>query len=296
VVTALALEKFEEAVPWVLRRVELAQSVTELETAIGQATMVFDRADKTEEIAEKLKAQTPRSVLLTCLLAELWEQTGNSEQADAVLQDSAEAGKLLAISQQIRLFTSRRDWQKAADATRRILELPGGQKSLHVRRLVELYTRDYQLDEALKWIQTWRQLSPGSTSPWLAEARLLRLQGKESDAVNVLRKASQRFDTDENLRAKLATTYTELGKLGDAERIYWRSVSIGKSTNSAKTSRASCNGSSSWLDSASSREKRLNWSRILKHAAATIVARLCRCSRWQKSIVWPTTMKGAGRR
>jgi len=222
VTTAVALEKFEEAVPWVLRRVELAQSVTELETAISQAKLVFARADQLETILQKLKAQSPRSVLLTCLLAELWEQTGDSEQADAVLQELAQAGKLLAVSQQIRLFTSRRDWQKAADATRRILELPGGQKSLHVRRLVELYTRDYQFEEALKWIESWRQLSPGSTSPWLAEARLLRLQGKEDDAVNVLRKASQRFDNDENLRAKLATTYTELGKLGDAERIYWQ--------------------------------------------------------------------------
>lgn len=222
VTTALALKKYEEAIPWALRRVELAQSVTELERAIGQAALVFDRAEQLEEMVQKLAAQSPRSVLLTCLLAELWEQSGDSEQADAVLTDIAQQGQLFAVSQQIRLFTGRRDWQAAADATRRILELPGGKKSLHVRRLVELYTRDYQFPEALKWIESWRQLSPGSTSPWLSEARLLRLQGKDTDAVNVLRKASGQFEDDEDLRVKLAQTYVELGKPGDAERIYWQ--------------------------------------------------------------------------
>jgi len=187
VTTALALKKYEQAIPWALRRVELAQSVTELERAIAQAARVLDRADQVEKMASRLAAQSARSMRLTCLLAELWEETGDSDRADAVL---AQQDNLLAVSQQIRLFTSRRDWQAAADATRRILELPGGKKSLHVRRLVELYTRDYQWEEALQWIDSWRQLSPGSTSPWLAEARLLRLQGKETDAVHVLRKAS----------------------------------------------------------------------------------------------------------
>ena len=84
ITTAIALNKFEEAIPWTIRRVELAQSVTELETAIGQAATVLKRADKLEEMARKLETQSVRSMSLSCLLAELWEQLGNSEQADAV--------------------------------------------------------------------------------------------------------------------------------------------------------------------------------------------------------------------
>lgn len=220
--TAVALKKYEEAIPWALRRVELSLAVTELETAIGQAATVLERADKLEEVARQLAARDARSVSETCLLAELWEEIGDSQKADAVLAEPAAAGQLLAVSQQIRLFSQRREWNAAADATRRILELPGGQKSLHVRRLVELYTRDYQLAEALRWIDPWKQLSPGSTAPWRAESRLLRLEGKEDDALAVLRKACQRFEDDEDLRARLAQFYTEVDKPGDAERIYWQ--------------------------------------------------------------------------
>ena len=49
---------------------------------------------------------------------------------------------------------------------RHVLELPEGRKSLYIRRLVDLYQRDYQLEEGLKWIDEWKRLSPGSTTPW----------------------------------------------------------------------------------------------------------------------------------
>lgn len=219
---AVVLDRHAEALPWALRRVQLARSATEMESAVAQAAQISDKAEKTPELIRQLAADDRRSVQETCLLAELYEATGDSRQAEEVLSNVEDQQDLLVIAEQIRLHTRRRDWDKAAAATRRLVESPAGRKSVYVRRLVELYERDMQLDEALRFTQEWKKLSPGSTTPWLSEARLLGMQGKDDEAIDVLRAAALQFDDDADVRAKLAQTYAAGGKLADAERIYWR--------------------------------------------------------------------------
>ncbi|MBN2217792.1 MAG: tetratricopeptide repeat protein, partial [Pirellulales bacterium] len=222
VATALRQKQFEQALPWARRRVELATSVTELEAAVAQAAAACEQSDKLGPMIAELDALDNRPIALTCLLAELLECDGRSRRADQLLSEPAASGEWLAVGQQIRLFSLRREWAQAAEATRRMLELAGGHKSLHVRRLVELYEQDYQIDEALKWVETWKRLSPGATTPWLAQARLLELQGDQDAAQEALRNAVQRFDKDEDLRARLAQSYQSAGKVRDAERVYWQ--------------------------------------------------------------------------
>lgn len=222
VTTALALKKHEEAIPWAVERVTLAETAPDLESAIDQAAMTIEHADKLDDEIKKLEAVAKRSVSESCLLAELLERGGESAKADAVLKQAAEGGNLLALSQQVRLHSQRREWNMAADATRKILQLPGGLKSLHVRRLVELYQRDFQLEEGLKWIDEWKRLSPGSTLPWVTEARMLQTLGKMDDALKVLRTAVLKFQEDEDLRVRLAEFYSETEKPVDAMRIYWQ--------------------------------------------------------------------------
>lgn len=222
VTTAFALKEYDKAIGWALARVELAEAAAELETAIDQAATTIERANKLAEVARQLESRAPRSVPETCLLAELYERIGNSPEADRVLKEPADAGNLLAVSEQVRISSQRRDWTAAAAAARHILELPGGRKSLYVRRLVELYERDYQVEEALKWVDQWKLLSPGSTTPWTIEAKLLKELGRSDDALRVLRTAVLRFEGDEDLRVRLAQFYADADKLADAERIYWQ--------------------------------------------------------------------------
>lgn len=229
---AIALEKFEEAIPWARRRVRLAKSGAELETAVAQAAKVIDKADQTSELAQTMSGMPKRSASETCLLAELLERTGDSSGADRVLAEIDDQDSLLVASQQVRLFTQRRDWAKAAEAIRRLVEMPEGRKSIHVRRLVELYQKDFKLDEALRWVQEWKKLSPGSTTPWLTESRLLVRQDKVADAISALRAAVSEFEDDVDLRARLAKLYADEGKLADAERIYWRLYEDGKDLTS----------------------------------------------------------------
>ena len=222
VTAAFALKKYEEAIPWAEDRVRLADQPADLEAAVDQAASVIERADKLDVEARRLEAIEKRSVPETCLLAELYERAGNSDRADAALKQAADKGSLLAISEQIRLFSQRREWNAAADATKKILETPGGRKSLHVRRLVELYQRDFQLEEGLKWIDEWKRLSPGSTTPWVTEVRMLQGLGRNEEALKVLRTAVLKFDQDEDLRVRLGEFYVETEKPADAMRIYWQ--------------------------------------------------------------------------
>lgn len=222
VTAALTQEEYEAAVRWARRRVRLAQQPAELFSAIDQAALACERADKIDQVAEELSQMTARTIQQTCLLAELRETSGDSRAADRVLAEAAEAKHILAVSQQIRLYEARRQWDKAAEATRRLLDLPGGRKSVHVRRLVELYARDYKFAEALPWIDVWKQISPGSTLPWITEARLLEQEGRMDDALQAIRKAVQKFEDDADLRARLAQMYAESDRPADAEQLYWQ--------------------------------------------------------------------------
>ena len=226
----IALKRYEAAIPWASQRVIAAETVADLEAAIEQAARLISKADRLAVEIENLRNNAHRTTQQTCLLAELLERASESRQADAILAAGEDgqapqadpSAKLFVVSQQIRLWTQRNDWAEAASATQRLLTLPGGRKSIYVRRLVELYQRDDKHDEALQWVQQWKKLSPGSTLPWYTEARILTYQGKSSESLDCLRSAVQRFEGDSDLRARLAQAYIDSQKVADAERIYWR--------------------------------------------------------------------------
>ncbi len=228
---AIAIEKHKEAVPWVRRRVQLARLSSDLEIAIAQAGQVMAKSGQSLDVIRELTSASKRSAQDTCLLAELLEQSGDVAVAEKVLNEAARQNNAFALSQQIRMHSQRGDWRKAADATKALMAVAGERNTTHVQRLVEIYQRDDQLEEAVRWVQEWKKLSPGSVMPWIREAQLLTLQDKSANAISVLRVASQKFEGDIEVRAKLAALYEEAGQLADAERIYWRLYDDGKNLN-----------------------------------------------------------------
>ncbi|MEN1681158.1 MAG: tetratricopeptide repeat protein [Planctomycetota bacterium] len=226
VAEAMALKKYEEAAPWALRRVDLAESPSELDAAVVQASSLHTRGDSVAAAIATLQdaAKTPQRA---CLLAELLERSGDVEQADAVLTPWIERGDALAAGQRIRMARGRQDWPAAIAATKALIETPGGRKSRNVRRLVEFYDRNLQTDEALKWTEQWKRLSPGSTSPWLTQSRLLEIEGKQKEATQALRDALKLFEDATEIRSRLAMLYRATGQLDDAESLYWREYEEG---------------------------------------------------------------------
>ena len=136
----------EEAFGWVERRMLMVNSPEELVDATAQALLVARQSGKMDERISRLRSKEKLSSREACLLAELLNDSGEPEAADAVLataKESAEddASALLVLAGQARLFGLRKDWGGAAESLRVAVELPGGRKSSTVQMLVDLYQR-----------------------------------------------------------------------------------------------------------------------------------------------------------
>ena len=216
--SAVRLEKYEEAQPWARQLVIRADNPLDLESAVQLAARIAQKTESEDALRAELAHSTlPQEI---CLLAELHERAGESKKAEAALASIQQNAPLLASAQKIQLFRQRGDFEEAARAAAELVEQPGGRRMANVQRVVELFRRAYKLDEALKWIPQWKKLSPGSTQPWLTESRILNLKGSAKAAIEALRRATQQFDGNEDIRAALAQLYAEEGKLADATRIF----------------------------------------------------------------------------
>ena len=227
---AIALKKFEQAVPWATERVRLSKTSGEIETCINPSVSIIASAEKTNGIIQQLQQKETRNASEVCLLVELLERSLLGDEADAQLAKSLEgvdpskdkdAIQILA-RQKVRLLIGRQDWSAAAVAARELIDLPGGRKSVNVRQLVDLYVRSNDEASALKWVNEWKRLSPGSLIPWLNEASLLDRAGNFRESINVLRAATRKFPKEADLYAQLAQKYIDNGQVDDAERIFWR--------------------------------------------------------------------------
>ena len=240
---SLALKQDQETLPWLRRRTAVSASAADLENTMTQAVIVFRRLSMPPNMLETWRADaglaegavtaplTSAAVSAACVLAELLESQGESAAADQVLAETEtrmaampelpQATELLA-TQRIRLWTARQDLTQAADAALRLVQAPGGRQSVHLRRLVELYMRDEQPEQALAWVEQWKQASPGSVLPWINESQLLARLNRSEDSLRVLRQASRRFPQDSDLAAMLAEKYAAAGQGREAERLYWR--------------------------------------------------------------------------
>ncbi|MCX6853312.1 MAG: hypothetical protein NTV80_00230, partial [Verrucomicrobia bacterium] len=217
---ALAAKKDEDALKWALARVRAIQDLNLLDDALRQIVIATEKEGRLEKTIAELMAQASLGANEKILLATLLEESGDLVGSEKALRDMIPENALAAQTRLQRLMESRQDWLRAYDEAQKLLTTPGGRTSNNVQRLAELAERNGKSDEALKYIADWKTLSPGSVQPWLSEARLLRLNGKVRESLQLLRSAVRKFEDDEAVADTLATAYAELGQLTDAERIY----------------------------------------------------------------------------
>jgi tetratricopeptide (TPR) repeat protein len=215
--TASRAEKYAEALPFARRAVVLAKDAVSLEPALVLAVRFAEKAKQQEVLATELaSASSPQEL---ALLAELHEKAGRKKEAEAALQKITASAEL-ASAMQVRLHSSRGEQDEAAQAMLKLVEAPGGQKPAHVQRLVDLLTRAGKFEEALKWVQTWKRVSPGATQPWLRESALQVAAGRSAEALQTLRQAAAQYDTDTEVKLALAAAFRTDGRYGDALRLY----------------------------------------------------------------------------
>lgn len=217
---ALGSKKETDAIPWAQARVRATSDASSLDDALRQAvTALKSSEEKMTATLNELRSK-PGSVQERILLATLLEETQDRLGAEKVLREMPAEHALAAQTRLVKLLESRQDWLRAAQEAEKLVSLPQGRNSTHVQQLVDLVERAGKPEEALKWVAEWKKLSPGSTTPWLREARLLQQSGKARDALPVLTAAARKFDDDESVADALASAYADLGQMSDAERIY----------------------------------------------------------------------------
>lgn len=210
----------EAAVPQALELVRQAKSPTDLDAALRMATGLVSRAKEPRKWLDELAARQDLTLQERCLLAEMHESLGDSIEAEKVLKEAmAGDDTLLAATQRVRLLELRGNAEEAVAAMREMIALPGGAKTAHVKRLVELLERAGDFDGALAETMTWLKLAPGDKLAWTKRADLFLGEGRAPEAVAELRRALAKFGGDEELRAKLADAQREAGMAEEA----WRS-------------------------------------------------------------------------
>ena len=105
---------------------------------------------------------------------------------------------------------------RAAEALAKIFRTPEGRKTVNAQRMASLLREAGRAAEALKWIAEWKSLAPGAPQPWLLESEILEDEGRAKEAVTAMRQAVQKFDKDQDLKARLARLYRAAGQPGDA--------------------------------------------------------------------------------
>ena len=213
------MKKFDEAIDWARQRVELVSEPIDLEPAVrAAATIISKSSDPLKYITGLAAKEDTISPQARCLLAELYEQEGDHDRADQLLNAATE--NELILSQKIRVLRLREDWVGAAQSIENMLaETGGSRKSNYLRDLVYLYQRAGDFKKALSWIPEWKKVSPGSVEPWFTESTIYQDQGQDPEALRVLESAARKFDREIELKSRLAGLYHDLGKDADARRI-----------------------------------------------------------------------------
>ena len=216
----LVADKAQEALPYALRMAELAQSPTDLASALTEVTRLSRRLDL-EPILADLMSQENKSAKQWCVVAELNELQGDLIASDAALAEAAklEEGPLI-LSQQVRLLESRDELEKAAAVMREIIALPGGERPVYLRKLVNLLATAGNWEDALTATDDWKRIAPGDKAAWLRRSELLNESGELEESVNELRRALAKFGDEAEVKGLLAAALVEAGEYSEGERLY----------------------------------------------------------------------------
>ena len=216
----LSAEKAEEALPFALKMASLAKTPTELDSALSEVARLSRRLDL-QEVINELAAKENKEVTQWCVLAELYEVQGDLIASDQALTQATQlANGPMPLSQKVRLLVSRDEPAQAATVMREIIALPGGDRPVYLKKLVQLLSDSGQPEKALEATEQWKRLAPGDRNAWLERATLFGNSGEVEKAVGELRRAQAKFENDPELKSRLADALVEAGDYTEGSRIY----------------------------------------------------------------------------
>ncbi len=220
--TACRVNEFNKAIDLAVQRLALSDDAELLDSSVELVMAAIKKSDRVNELIAEFEAKSDKTVQQLALLAMLLDSSGQWEQADKVLAEAVEKEPLLGLSRQVVLSKKRYDWSKASEQAIALCKTAGGNNSRNARDAAELLIKAGKYDLARQWIGKWRELSPGSTQPWLSEAQLCCDRFEIKEAVNILKKAAVKFNNDQQILSKLISVYEAFGDYRDAMRVCWK--------------------------------------------------------------------------
>ncbi len=219
---ALANKEFERALPWARARLRLMPDAEGIENALKDIRFIVrGENDKlARPLITELQKLSPLSLQDRCLLAALLDLDGQTSEAEKLLNAAPADHALIALNLLSQTYQVHMDWLKAAQTLQHALDLPGGRTSSSLQRLVDLYRRALQPEQALKYIAEWKTFSPSAVQPWLTEARVLEELFRPEASLKVLRQALRKFPDATEVATACATACLNVGQAAEAERIY----------------------------------------------------------------------------
>ncbi|MEM9444313.1 MAG: tetratricopeptide repeat protein [Verrucomicrobiota bacterium] len=215
------LKKWDEALPWAIKKLELSRGLEEIRAALTQVSFIISRSRKIEQTIESLKSKPSLSIQERALLAEMYAQEGALEDAEEVLEDLKSKDIFISLGLMVNIYARAQNWEKAAIVTEEMIEHAKGRRSFYLEQLIGYYQKASKWEKALSWVRELKKISPNKVEPWLQEVQVLGQLDRTEKAIEILQKAVGKYQNDVSLRAKLAEVFTTSGNSQRAVEIYW---------------------------------------------------------------------------
>ena len=186
---------------------------------LSQAESLANVEDSIGSVLEAALGQHPENTLLQTLRAAQFDNSGNSEEAEALLikaLEQADASDRKHVL--IRLAALYHRLHRYVEAADRFIEVVEG-NAFHpaATPLLKCLVNSKQLREALNWARTIRAINPEPPRTAIeVEAHILEYVGDLKAAVVCRTELCSRDDVTSNDRAKLALTTFRLGQVDEA--------------------------------------------------------------------------------
>ncbi|MBS3735175.1 MAG: tetratricopeptide repeat protein [Phycisphaerae bacterium] len=211
------------ALTYARRRVRAAQRPLALEQAVSDTLAAAQRAERLEAVERELAALEAPAVGQFCLLAAVRDRLGARSEADAALDQGLKSHprSVLLWDTKYRLARSRRAWDEAGAALRRLMELQPARRGLHLQRLARIALDVDDGQEALRWVARWKRAASGAVAPYVEEARIYARTGNHAKAADALRSASRKFPDSNDILRRLVAACERAGRYEEASGACW---------------------------------------------------------------------------
>ena len=229
------LKKHNECMELIPQLINSANSWEDLNRAVSSVSYVLNKNNSQKKYLQQLVAQNKAGKLkpnTVCLMTVLLAQQDSDEKVLKMLDAAIKKypGNPMLYRQNSALLTDAGNYGEAAKVLQNLLRHESKFRALIYKKLVAMYLKDNNQEDALKWAAKLKREFPDSVRSWIVYARAQRLAKKNDDAIKTLGRAAYRFPDNGELREQLVQAYSTKGDMKGAINVCWKILRNSKNT------------------------------------------------------------------